>query len=254
MALALACRQNTAGPLWCPRSGEAAILMHQFLNLIKRNKTAILRQYGDPLNFCLALIDQRNLVDAGEKAGSLLREITGDARDYAISSAYALLISSARRKHLSAYFTPPALAAAATTAARQFLAGSKDTTVLDPACGGGSFLVPIARLLVATEFARGTTLQRACELSLPRLHGIEIDPGLATLSERLLRGMLRREHGFKGARIPKVVRRADSLAIELRDRYDLIVGNPPYGKLGRSVGKKLGAMGGLANLGGHTNL
>jgi hypothetical protein len=106
----------------------------------------------------------------------------------------------------------------------------------------------------STEIARGATVQRACERSLPKLRGLEIDPGLATLSRRLLKRMLHREHGLNGARIPKIVRRADSLAIELRDRYDLIVGNPPYGKVGRAAGMKLGAMGGLANLGGHTNL
>ena len=228
--------------------------MQQFLNFIKRNKAAILRQYGAPLNFCFALIDQRNLVASGENAALLLGETAGDARDYAISSAYALLIGHDRRKDLSAYFTPPALAAAATSAARQFLIGAKDATVLDPACGGGSFLVPIARLLVTTEVERGTTPQRACELSLSRLHGIEIDPGLATLSERLLRGMLRREHSFKDKCIQEVVRCGDSLAIEVRDQYDLVVGNPPYGKIGRAAGTKLGAMGGLANLGGHTNL
>src|SRR3546814_9183352 len=100
----------------------------------------------------------------------------------------------------------------------QFLAGSKDATVLDPACGGGSFLVPIARLLVTTDIERGMTPHRACERSFSRLRGIEIDPGLATLSERLLRGMLRREHSFKGKRMPKVVRRGDSLTLKVRDR------------------------------------
>jgi hypothetical protein len=66
--------------------------MQQFLNFIKRNKAAILRHYGEPLKFCLALIEQRDLVASGEKAALLLGETTGDARDYAISSAYALLI------------------------------------------------------------------------------------------------------------------------------------------------------------------
>jgi adenine-specific DNA-methyltransferase len=228
--------------------------MQQFLNFIKRNKDAILRQYGDPLRFCLALIDQRELVASGEAAALLLAETIGDNRDYAISSAYALLIGRDRRKDLSAYFTPPALAAAVTNAARQFLTGPNDATVLDPACGGGSFLVPIARLLVTTELARGTTPQRACELSLSRLRGIEIDQGLATLSERVMRGMLQREHSFKDNHIPNVVRRGDALAMEVRDRYDLVVGNPPYGKVGRDAGMRLGAIGGLANLGGHTNL
>jgi adenine-specific DNA-methyltransferase len=144
--------------------------MWQFLNFIRRNKAVILRQYGDPLKFCLALIDQRNLAAPGEKAALLLAETTGDARDYAISITYALLIGHDRRKDLSAYFTPPVLAAAATSAARQFLAGSKDVVVLDPACGGGSFLVPIARLLVTTELARGATPQRACELRLSAVH------------------------------------------------------------------------------------
>ncbi|MBX9644754.1 MAG: hypothetical protein K2W91_11710 [Novosphingobium sp.] len=46
--------------------------------------------------------------------------VSHDMRDYAISSAYALLIGPARRKSLSAYFTPPSLAAATIEAARPF--------------------------------------------------------------------------------------------------------------------------------------
>jgi len=230
------------------------VSMGPFLVFIKQNRAAILREQHDPLKFCLALAGHGRLKGLGLKAALLLRDMTGDARDYAISSAYALLIGRDRRKHLSAYFTPPALAAAATAAAKEFLTQRKEPAVLDPACGGGSFLVPIARLLVATELANGASARQACERGLLRLRGVEIDAGLATLSERLLKGMLHRELGFKPPRMPKVVRRADSLAIEIKDRYDLIVGNPPYGKVGRAAGARLSVTAGLANLGGHTNL
>ncbi len=228
--------------------------MSPFLVFIKKHRATILREYREPLKFCLALSGQGKLRGSSQEAALLIRQMAGDTRDYAIASAYALLIGRDRRKHLSAYFTPPALAAAATAAASHFLSQRSKPAVLDPACGGGSFLAPIARLLVATELANGASAHQACERTLLRLRGVEIDAGLAALSERLLKGMLHREHGFKAPHMPKVVWRADSLAIEIEDRYDLVVGNPPYGKVGRAAGAKVAATVGLANLGGHTNL
>ena len=50
---------------------------------------------------------------------------------------------------------------------------------LDPACGGGSFLGPMLRALVARECEAGRSAQEACHDVLAGLRGIEIDPGLA---------------------------------------------------------------------------
>lgn len=74
----------------------------------------------------------------------LLSGAQPDEFDYAVSSAYALLMDTQQRKALSAYFTPPGLVSAVLDAAAGFLDEVKAPAVLDPACGGGSFLTPIA--------------------------------------------------------------------------------------------------------------
>src|SRR3546814_18267204 len=47
---------------------------------------------------------------------------------------------------------------------------------------------------------------------------------------------------------------ADTVATTLEQRFDLIIGNPPYGKLFRSGVEQLTEAAGNADLGGHTNL
>jgi adenine-specific DNA-methyltransferase len=135
----------------------------------------------------------------------LLNDLVADARDYAISSAYSLLIDKDRRKLLSAYFTPPTLTAAAMQAAAPFFDDIENPSVLDPACGGGSFLVPTARRLIAARIARGLSPRRACSATLAQIRGIELDPDLARLSRKLLANMLKREHAFIDRQVAGVV-------------------------------------------------
>ena len=88
-----------------------------FLSAVRADRARLLG-LGDPLAICLAFARREPLV-ANTAASAHLVALTGDARDYAVSSAYALLIGHDRRKELSAYFTPPALAAATIEAARK---------------------------------------------------------------------------------------------------------------------------------------
>ena len=79
---------------------------------------------------------------------------------------------------------------------------------MDPACGGGSFITPVVRHLVSKSVARGFSVEDACRTALKSVHGIEIDSGLATLSQSLLRNMLAREYGFTdtdGRRVPPFI-------------------------------------------------
>jgi len=201
----------------------------------------------------LGLADDRAVGNIALAAGRLLNHLVDDARDYAISTAYALLIGAGRRKELSAYFTPPALIAAAMQTAAPFLDDIENPSVLDPACGGGSFLVPTARRLITTGITRGLSSRRACADALAHLRGIELDPGLAMLSRKLLANMLAREQSFTDWRAADVVRVGDALSRKIRSRFDVVVGNPPYGRIKQRVNAATLARAGRANLGGHTN-
>ncbi|MDY0885391.1 Eco57I restriction-modification methylase domain-containing protein [Dongia soli] len=184
---------------------------------------------------------------------ALIEGASAAARDYAIASAYALLIGEEKRRKLSAYFTPPALAAAAIEAAEDLIKDKDFPYVLDPACGGGSFLTEISTMLVDRAASRGTSSTRACSKVLERLSGIELDTGLARLSTKLVRRIMTERYDYRRPANGALVWRADALRANLKQRFDLIVGNPPYGKVGRSVAPQILAQAGEAALGGHTN-
>lgn len=222
----------------------------KFLSMLRRDRAAILRMHPKPLDFCRMLIEPH--ATAAVAYRGQLDGLPHDMHDYAVSSAYALLIGDDRRRALSAYFTPPALTTATLDAIRPYLEVG-DTTILDPACGGGSFLVPTARRLIDMHIAEGASVARACAFATGQLQGIEVDPGLAALSAQLLGRMILREYGVEHD-TTEMVRCADTLRTSLDQRYDLIIGNPPYSKLFRSGVDQLTEAAGQADLGGHTNL
>lgn len=221
-----------------------------FLTALRAERAKLLT-LGDPLSICLAFArDEEIVVESPARAALAL--LSHDMRDYAISSAYALLIGPVQRKSLSAYFTPPSLAAATIEAARPFFE-RPGATVLDPACGGGSFLVPTARAMTLHAVASGTKIGRACAGAVKRIKGIELDGGLASLSATLLADALKQEFGVAVA-TDKVVETANALEANVKGRFDLIIGNPPYSKVWAKGAAAISAIAGKADLGGHTNL
>lgn len=226
--------------------------MKDLIRHIQRNRNAIIEAHEDAPSFCTALLqDKKGVLPA--RIRESLGATSADERDYAIACAYALFLDRERRKELSAYFTPPSLARAALEASEPFLKDIEDPAVLDPACGGGSFLTPVVRSLIEKRRKQGMRIENICKNTLKNIRGIEIDPGLAALSQALLRKMLKREYGFTCRGPLGVVHRGDALSSRLRRQFDLVIGNPPYGKVRSKVSKEILKNAGFANLGGHTN-
>lgn len=226
----------------------------RFFTGIRRAKSKILKQYETPLAFCEALLRPAPDSKIAAKIRTGLARTSSDLRDYQIASAYALLMSKTLRKELSAYFTPPALTAATIAVASRYIISKKYPKILDPACGGGAFLVPLARSIAKAHVQSGLSPALACARTLEQLHGIELDEGLATLSRRLLAAMLSKEFGFAlGRESRSVIRRANTLESNLEERFDLVVGNPPYGRIGSRLTPAALLTAGRANYGGHTN-
>src|SRR3546814_640288 len=103
------------------------------------------------------------------------------------------------------------------------------------------------------HIAAGDDIEEAGGMALEQRSGIEVDPGLATLSGQLLARLIRRDYGVERDATDLVLC-ADTLATTLEQRFNLIIGNPPYGKLFRSGVEQLTEAAGNADLGGHTNL
>lgn len=224
----------------------------QLLRFVREHREAILELY-EPADFCLALLDDQDRPDLVTDARALVVPLEPDMQDYAISSAYARLIGEDVRKALSAYFTPPALAAATLAAISELADPTQQMRVLDPACGGGSFLVPMARLLIGHRVLQGRAPVQACAEVLEQLKGIEIDSGLARISAALVKRMIQREWDIE-VDTSELVLCDNALTAKLPATFDIAIGNPPYSKVWRKGAEDAKALAGRADLGGHTNL
>lgn len=146
-----------------------------------------------------------------------------------VTSLYAALLPEHYRGKAGAFYTPPCLAGRLLDQAEE--AGLDWTTakVLDPAAGGGVFLAHAATRMLA---ALG-----ACEPKLAvrqlknRLQGLELDPHAAALAQVSLEVALAETIKAAGEGAPSFVRVCDTLEEPAKASFDLVVGNPPYGRV-----------------------
>ncbi len=177
-----------------------------------------------------------------EELRFLLGELDVDARHYAATTLYALAMGERRRRTLAAFFTPPFVVRHAIDSALAAGLNLCRHTVLDPAAGGAAFLSALAgRMREAGSKGRDI----CC-----RLHGIEIDRGLAELA----RGLIAHRAGAR--RCQSIVTTADALLRWNEGRYsqvDAVLANPPYGRvLGRIAREAHAGHAGLVHP-GHVN-
>ena len=103
----------------------------------------------------------------------------------------------------------------------------------DPSAGGAAFLVPLARKMVSSWMSEGVRSAEIVTRLRDRLRGREIDPGLASVANALLRRMLVSEFGFSRDRVSdlSIVKVGDSLIGSDLEDSDHELGNPPYLRL-----------------------
>lgn len=179
------------------------------------------RTPGERLEFCRRLLSVRTRDDRLQPLCQVLSKLVADERHYWVGTFYTLLLTPDERRAQAAYFTPPHLSKAIVSLVRKEGFDPGVHRVIDPAAGGAAFLSTIA-----AEMSRaGVTGKQAAS----RLTGIEIDYGLARLSELLIAEML----GVP-VNTGSIVKRADALQFEASRKYDLVVANPPYGRLSLS--------------------
>lgn len=171
--------------------------------------------------------------EAGDLAETIGTAAAGlDVMDasYMIGVLYTGMMPGTFRAQLGAYYTPPALCERLLDMATEAGVDWRSAQVLDPACGGGAFLSPVARRMA--ESLKDCSARIALKNIQRRLHGFELDPFAAWMSQVFLDvtlGDLCRE---AGTRLQSVVRVCDSLEqMPKGEGFDLVVGNPPYGRV-----------------------
>jgi adenine-specific DNA-methyltransferase len=170
------------------------------------------------------------LIALANEMGLAAAALPVESAAYQIGLTYTALLPAEHRARHGIYYTPPALAARLIEQATDAGVDWTHCRVLDPACGGGAFLAPVARRIAAAlpDCEPGILVRNIAA----RLRGYEIDPFAAWLSQVTLEAILLPAIQGSGQRLPLLVRVCDSLRdTSTREQFDLVIGNPPYGRV-----------------------
>ncbi|MDR6129080.1 Eco57I restriction-modification methylase domain-containing protein [Sphingomonas sp. SORGH_AS_0438] len=148
---------------------------------------------------------------------------------YFLTGLYTTLLHARERGALGAFYTPPVLANRLLDMAEEQGIDWTRARVLDPASGGGAFLLPAAeRMVAALPAAEPAIVLRQIGT---RLVGLELDPYAAGFGQNAVELLLADVTAAAGRLAPVVVRVADTLEEAPAARFDLVIGNPPYGRI-----------------------
>lgn len=170
------------------------------------------------LKICSALLRAEITDMRLHRLSAALASLPDDYRHYWIGTFYTLLMPKEQRRQQSAYFTRPEIARHLIKRLEEQGTDFRSARVLDPAAGGAAFLSLIA--------GRMKELGCSTKSILSRLRGIEIDPELAALSRLLIADRL----GVDDLPEP-VIKVGDSLAQAPDQTFDVVLCNPPYGRV-----------------------
>ena len=150
---------------------------------------------------------------------------------FLIGQLYTTLLPDFVRKTLGAYYTPPRLVGRLVELATLTGFDWKNGRIIDPACGGAAFLASMAPLLAErSKHKSPTSVLGDIET---RLLGIELDAFAAWMSMVLLDLALLDLAVAAQRPLKNLVVCRDALEMPADDlgAFDLVIGNPPYGKV-----------------------
>ena len=168
---------------------------------------------------------------AAEQFGEALARLEPRFAAYLTGIIYTTALPETYRAAHGIFYTPPQLVDRLLLMAEDASIDWSKARVLDPACGGGAFLLPIAlRMTTALQRSNPTFVLKQIGA---RLQGFELDPFGAWLAQTSLELALQDLIRAAGRAAPKMVKVRDSLDVDPADngRFDLVIGNPPYGRV-----------------------
>jgi adenine-specific DNA-methyltransferase len=157
-------------------------------------------------------------------------DLDDDIAAYLLSTVYTAMLPPDYRAQHGVFYTPPSASDRLISMAEMAGVSWRTARVTDISCGGGAFLAPVARRILATQ-TWPSDVEAARHLRL-HVRGFERDPFGAWMSEVFLAATFRRM--FPRTRcVVRVVDTCDSLGKPEHEfeRYDLVIGNPPFGRL-----------------------
>jgi adenine-specific DNA-methyltransferase len=209
------------------RADQAAIFARRALEAFANQATPALR-LSAPFVEPLGRLDRAaaQLADTIGRDAATLPVVEGL---HFVTSLYPALLPEHDRGALGAFYTPSALCSRLLDQASEEGADWRTARVLDPAAGGGAFLLHAAR--------RMREALTDCEPALipaligSRLLGLELDARAAGLAQGALEVLLADLTVASGRPAAVMVRVCNTLDEAPQESFDLVVGNPPYGRV-----------------------
>jgi len=163
-----------------------------------------------------------------------------------LTGIYDRFMDRAQRKKLGEFYTPPSIA-------RYIIKQcgvTRESRVLDPACGSGTFLIEAYRTMIGNDIDRGAAEYADAQDALTRIAGNDLNTFSSVLAQiQLLWQVLgMREaiesHGFPDihvtGKVNSLVKLDQQASLERFGEldnpvYDAVIGNPPYVRSERSA-------------------
>jgi adenine-specific DNA-methyltransferase len=169
------------------------------------------------------------LTTLAETLGNTASKLGLIEASYLIGAIYTVTIPETLRSENGVYFTPPALTNRLLNLVEIEGIKWENATILDPACGGGAFLAPVA-LRVVSSLQKRDPEDILCHVE-SYLKGYEIDFFSAWLSQVFLEVALSKYALMANRRLKRIIEVCDTLKRDHDEKFDVIIGNPPYGKI-----------------------
>ena len=197
---------------------------------------ALQRPYGQPWSLPSLLIDRRpssldrSVAGVARRIGDAAADLDIVTASYLIGRNYTAMLPDDVRSRLGVYYTPPLLAARLIDGATAAGVDWRRASIVDPACGGGAVLAPVAARIA--EDMRGEEAAFVVRSIAHRLRGFEIDGFAAWTSQVFVEAATMPLCRAAGMRLPNIVATRDSLSLSAPPGdFDLVIGNPPYGRV-----------------------
>lgn len=163
-----------------------------------------------------------------------------------LTGIYDRFMDRAQRKKLGEFYTPPSIA-------RYIIKRinvQRDSRVIDPACGSGTFLIESFRTMVGNDLERGAADYSDVLEAFARIAGNDLNTFSAVLAQiQLLWQVLSLKNDIETSGFPDIRVTAKVNSLVERDHwssldrfaeidqaeYDAVVGNPPYVRAERSA-------------------
>ena len=209
------------------RTDESALFVRHALE-------AFARQIAPNLHLSASLAKPFGRLD--HATTQLAASVGGDAAQlpvveglHFVTSLYPALLPRRERSALGAFYTPLALCNRLLDQATEAGVNWQNVKVLDPAAGGGVFLIQAA-LRMRAEMKNSAPGFVLAQIGA-RLLGLELDPHAAGFAQAALEILLADLTLAAGRPAPVMVRTCDTLDEFADESFDLVIGNPPYGRV-----------------------